>query len=51
MSRSLPVLPETRFTFPPSLAAYGMPVGGQLVPAPLLVIEPDYVYLQGNFGF
>lgn len=47
LNGSLPALPATVVTFPPSLGAYGLPVGNRLVGTPSLVMETNHVFLEG----
>ncbi len=49
LNDSLPVLPATVFTFPPSLAPYGFTVGSQFDNSDL-AIETPHVFLQGIIG-
>lgn len=50
LNDSLPVLPATTFTFPPSLAPYGLPAGNPLVTNPTLGITPNHLFLEGVIG-
>jgi hypothetical protein len=47
LNDSLPVLPATVITIPPSLGAYGLPVGTRLGGTPSLALGPDHVFLDG----
>jgi hypothetical protein len=50
LNDSLPILPTTAVTIPPSLGAYGLPVGSRLGGAPRLVLETSHVFLEGVIG-
>lgn len=50
LNDSLPVVPATVFTFPLSLAPYGLTPGNPLVSNPSLGITPNYLFLEGAIG-
>jgi hypothetical protein len=50
LNDSLPVLPATVVTIPPSLGTYGLPVGSSLLGDPRLVIETNHLILEGTIG-
>lgn len=51
LNQSLPVLPATVITIPPSLGTYGLPVGTRLGGSPSLVIGTNHVFLDGTISW